>query len=113
VNASLSAVRIGVAVALVATSLVSLTSSDATTKGCDASAKVHGGDWPTMGGNLDQTNYQAAEHAIGPATVGGLKLRWVSGAPVNPGQGTPVVAGNCVFVTGLGPCTHSMPQPAS
>jgi outer membrane protein assembly factor BamB len=74
----------------------------AAASGCDTRATVPGGDWPTMGGGLAQANYQRAERVISPANVGSLTLKWVSTAPVNPGQGTPVVAGTCVFVTGLG-----------
>lgn len=78
-----------------------LSGADAAAPGCDTRPAV-GGDWPMMGGGLAQTNYQLAEKAISRSTVGSLTLKWVSPAPVNPGQGTPVVAGSCVYVTGLG-----------
>jgi len=93
--------RAALAAALVGGALAT-TGASAAPAGCDTRAKVPGGDWPTMGGSLAQTNYQTAEKAISRTTVAGLSLRWASAAPVNPGQGTPVVAGSCVFVTGLG-----------
>ena len=61
-----------------------------------------GGDWPTLGGNLRQTNFQAAEHVLGTDNVDQLELKWSSGSSVDPGQSTPAVSGNCVFFTGSG-----------
>ncbi|MFN2539385.1 MAG: PQQ-binding-like beta-propeller repeat protein [Mycobacteriales bacterium] len=94
-------VRAGAVLALLL-SVLTVREVGASPSGCNTRAHVAGGDWPMMGGNLGQTNYQTAEHVISRANAGSLKLRWTSAAPVNPGQGTPVVAGNCVFVTGLG-----------
>jgi polyvinyl alcohol dehydrogenase (cytochrome) len=33
-------------------------------------------DWPSAGGDLDNSRYQHAETLIGPKTVGALRLRW-------------------------------------
>jgi outer membrane protein assembly factor BamB len=93
--------RAALAAALVG-GLLAGSAASAAPAGCDTRAKAPGGDWPTVGGSLAQTSYQRAERAISRATVSRMTLKWVSSAPVNPGQGSPVVAGSCVFVTGLG-----------
>jgi outer membrane protein assembly factor BamB len=93
--------RLAVALALVGGALVAAGAS-AAPAGCNTRAKVPGGDWPTVGGSLAQQNYQRAEKAISRDSVRSMTLKWISAAPVNPGQGSPVVAGSCVFVTGAG-----------
>jgi outer membrane protein assembly factor BamB len=67
-----------------------------------APAQHPGGDWPVQGQNAFNTRNQPRERTIGPAEVGDLAPVWEvnSAALQAPGtfQGTPVVAGGCVFV---------------
>ena len=100
--------RVAVAGGLVAATVLAWPSSADTGAmgakggGCDVSQQPRGGDWAMLGGNLEQTNFQAAEHVIGPDNVDQLELKWASSPKVDPGQSTPAVAGNCVFFTGSG-----------
>jgi outer membrane protein assembly factor BamB len=95
-------IRVAVAAALLGASFVVLPASAALKGGCGATYARGGGDWPMLGGNAWQTNYQAAERVLGAANVGQLKLAWASGPTVNPGQSTPSVAGSCVYFSGDG-----------
>ena len=88
-------VRVLAAGALVATGLAALPSMASSAGGCSLSYRGTGGDWPTMGGNDHQSNFQAAEHKINAANVGSMKLAWTSAMP--PGQSTPSIAGSCVY----------------
>jgi outer membrane protein assembly factor BamB len=75
-------------------------SSGAATRGCSATVPGGGGDWPSYGGNLAQTNHQDHEDRISPANAGALRVQWVLSA--DAGQSTPVVSGSCVYVVGGG-----------
>ena len=87
--------RLLVAGGLAAAGFAALPTTAATADGCSLDWHGSGGDWPTMGGDDHQTNFQSAEHKISPANVGSMKLAWTSGMP--PGQSTPTVAGSCVY----------------
>ena len=59
------------------------------------------GDWGSYGRDLLGTRHAADETVIGTENVGSLQLAWRSDG-VDGGQSTAVVAGNCVYVAGVG-----------
>ena len=99
---TLRTLRISAAAVMLAGTAFAVTSSAGTQRGCALAWNGGGGDWPTLGGNVAQTNYQTAEHVLNADNVGQLTLKWVSGANVSAGQGTPSVSGSCVYITGTG-----------
>ena len=60
--------------ALCLSSIAARLSAFAITIFCVSSASS--ADWPTAGGNLENSRYQHAETLISPKNVGGLRLRW-------------------------------------
>jgi outer membrane protein assembly factor BamB len=70
-------------------------------RGCTGGSP--GGEWPSYGGDLAQTNHQRAERVLGVDSVASLAPAWT--VAVSSGQSTPVVAGGCVYVVGGGVLT--------
>lgn len=93
--------RLLAAGALVAVGVAAPASLGAPKGGCDLHWKGPGGDWPTMGGNDHQTNFQTAEHKITPANVASMELAWTSDG-IPGGGSTPSVAGSCVYFANEG-----------
>lgn len=69
--------------------------------GCSA-IPAAGGEWRTFGKDLANSRHQPAEDTIGPDEAGRLRPAWVFSSTTAGGDGdftgTPVVAGDCVFV---------------
>jgi polyvinyl alcohol dehydrogenase (cytochrome) len=59
------------------------------------------GQWSMAGQNIDDTHFQAAEHEISPANVGGLKPRWTLTA-AGAISATPTVDDGVVYVPDYG-----------
>jgi len=59
------------------------------------------GQWATAGQNIDDTHFQADEHVISPANVGGLKPRWTLTAAGGI-SATPTVDDGVVYVPDYG-----------
>jgi polyvinyl alcohol dehydrogenase (cytochrome) len=58
------------------------------------------GDWSTWQKDLTGSRFNAAEHRLTPATVGGLKLKWAFSYPAVPGshpRSQPAVVGDTVY----------------
>src|SRR5712672_4413351 len=59
------------------------------------------GQWPMAGQNIDDTHFQAAEHQISPASVGGLAPRWTL-TTAGAISTTPTVDDGAVYVPDYG-----------
>jgi polyvinyl alcohol dehydrogenase (cytochrome) len=70
-------------------------------RGSEGPPGATGGDWPGWQNDLRGTRYNAAETAITPATVAGLKLKWSFVFPDGGDEGhgsQPAVVGNTLYV---------------
>lgn len=69
---------------------------------CSVTAKAPGGEWTNYGHDLENTRLQDAERGIGPAEASTLGPVWTFSTVAAGGGGdivgTPVVAGDCLFV---------------
>jgi outer membrane protein assembly factor BamB len=90
--------RTAVSTALAAAALMAALAAPAYGQAPACSQSPHpAGDWPTYGGDLQNTRTQPSGWLIGPDDVNSLGTAWVYQAP-GAVNNTPIVTGGCAFV---------------